>query len=118
MKNGYKNAGEIVAPSPSAVNPGDPVVFGNVLSVAFGKYESGEEGVFKTGNQWRLPKVQADDMSTVGGRVFFDISTAKLSNGTPATGDIENCAFVVVPADDTEDFVVVELTPGVGTVTA
>lgn len=118
MKNQYKIIGdEIVAPAPAQVASGGVAVFAAILGVAVGAYASGEDGVFKTHGQFVLPKVGADDMSTVGEMLFWDVSEGAFSNGTPAVGDIENCAYVVEAADDTATEVAVQLCPGNGTVT-
>ncbi|MCK5770933.1 DUF2190 family protein [Algiphilus sp.] len=117
MKNQHKiHGGEIVAPAPAQVASGGVALFSAILGVAVGAYESGELGVFKTHGQDTLPKVEADDMSTVGEMLFWDVSEGAFSNGTAEAGDIENCAYVAEPADDTVTTVTVELCPGLGTV--
>lgn len=117
MNNAHTSGNQIVTAAPSAVAPNDAVIIGSVLGVAFGKYGSGDQGVFDIRGGFDLPMVSADTVAA-GERLFWDITEGALSTATAATGDLEAAAIALSDAGNGDTQVAVALTPEAASVAA
>ena len=117
MKNYIQPGGIMDITAAAVLTAGVPVVVGNSLAIPATDAAIGEtiaahiEGVFE------IPKLSTA-VYTQGQSLRWDVSTAKISTATAATGDLEGCAIAFEAAGNGATTVRAKLLPGNASITA